>query len=192
MWPALEPLPALRASSDAAAFEYAASGALFVPRGTNYIRLNNASGQANGPGLYHSTFSEVHFNATECSSALAEMATQGFNVVRVFLDAGDWARFDGINGNGTEPLSSAYLDNVARFLRMSIAHRVYVMVTLYSLPINKYFQGRTCGVCQNSTGPNRQYLDPTHVEAKSEYAAAVVAGIRSRLGADLMSVVFAL
>jgi len=120
------------------------------------------------------------------------MASQGFNVARVFVDSGGWTRFDGVNGNGSAPLSRAYVRNLALYLQLAANHKVYVMVTLYGLPLNSYFLGKTCAVCPNSTGDNRQFLDPSHVAAKAEYAQLLVAMLRDMVGLDMMTVLFAI
>jgi hypothetical protein len=61
-----------------------ATGAAFVPRGSNYIRLapqRNASGNLQ---LYHSTFNVGRYDTNRVEAALRRMATDGYNVVRVF------------------------------------------------------------------------------------------------------------
>lgn len=78
----------------------------FLPRGANYVRLNQTSvgqwteyggsksGRSGGgfggaPGnAYHSTFSVGHWNRSEANEALAHMSSLSFNLVRVFIDDG--------------------------------------------------------------------------------------------------------
>ena len=64
------------------------SGVEFTPLGADYIRLNGSQGTAPPLPVYHSTFSPRLANATLWNQQLSRMHSDGFNVVRVFVDVG--------------------------------------------------------------------------------------------------------
>lgn len=79
----------------------------------------------------------------------------GYNVIRVFLDQGDGARTDGVNGNGSAPLGAEYVDNLASFIVAAGDRQLYTMITLSALPVNSYFQQLAPGSrTPNVGGPN--------------------------------------
>ena len=189
--PQSSPLPPLRVSRGApggnAKFVVATTGAHFVPRGANFIRLNGSQGVAPPQPVYHSTFSPRFYagNRSAAAKALDDLHAHGYNIVRVFVDGGGWTRYDGVNGQpvdiGTQqPLSAAYLANVADFIRLAASKGVYTTVTLNGLPNNAYFRGRC-----NATlfgYPNRLYLDQTCINAKAEYARLFLLGLTAKDG----------
>ena len=144
----------------------------FIPRGVNFIRLNGSigTGGADSHPVYHSTFSPQFYsgNRTAAAASLADLSSSGYNIARVFIDTGSFTRTDGINGaSKTEPLSRAYLANVADFITMASKQSIYVTPTLDGLPTNAHFNA-LCGA--SSFGyPNRLYLDDGCVKAKAEY-----------------------
>lgn len=167
-----------------------AGGAPFIPRGVNYIRLSanigGATPNSSHPG-YHSTFSPLFYegNKTAQTAALDDLQSRGYNVLRVFIDPGGWTRFDGINGNSPdEPLSKAYLKNVANFISMASARGLYVTPTLDTVPLNPHFT-KQCGNkgCGGKCGgyPNNEMLDGNCVAAKAEYVKLFLAGVQSFL-----------
>ena len=121
-----------------------ATGARFVPRGSNYIRLGpqrNASGETQ---FYHSTFNVGRYDNARAEAALSRMATDGYNVVRVFLSqicvdvcAGD---------SRTGSLRRAYIANVVDFLRRAKKHGVFVLLTNDWLPPNTTYISDLDGV----------------------------------------------
>lgn len=141
--------------------------------------------------VYHSTFSVGKWNRTEATLALSRLKSQDFNVVRVFMDNGDapWVdggRTSGINGqwNSTK-LNPIYLDNVADFLRDATNARVYVIPTLWGLPQSAMFN---CG--SSSAGyPNSLLLLADCVAMKAAYATMFMAGMKARLGEQLLSTI---
>ena len=165
-------------------------GAPFVPRGVNYIRLSaNIGGttpNSSHPG-YHSTFSPLYYagNRTAQTAALDDLQSRGYNVLRVFIDPGNWGRFDGINGdNPDEPLSKAYLRNVADFVAMASARGLYVNPTLDAVPLSPHFTTQCGGHgCGGKCGgyPNNQLMDGKCVAAKAEYVRLFLAGVQSFL-----------
>lgn len=168
-----------------------AGGAPFVPRGVNFIRLSANIGGADGPSHpgYHSTFSPEFYagNRTAYIAALDDLQSHGYNVLRVFIDPGGWTRFDGINGNSSDqPLSKAYLQNVADFISLASARGLYVSPTLDAIPLNPHFTTQCGGNgCDGKCGgyPNNQLMDGKCVAAKAEYVKLFLAGVQSFLPA---------
>ncbi|MEM7051595.1 MAG: hypothetical protein AAF604_18145, partial [Acidobacteriota bacterium] len=106
--PEIEPLPRIEAV--AGEFRLAATGERLTPRGNNYVRLSSTSPR------YHSTFG-ADYDPQAIEMALSTMAVFGYNIVRVFIDPGNWNRETGINGPWeTGHLDEAYLDHFADFL----------------------------------------------------------------------------
>ncbi|MCH7662661.1 MAG: hypothetical protein IH859_02175, partial [Chloroflexi bacterium] len=88
------------------------TGEKFVPRGNNYIRIedqNNLSGEFQ---RYHSTFNTGSYDREQARLALQQMNAMGYNVVRVFINH---CCSGGIGGTG-QGLSPGYMDNLTDFL----------------------------------------------------------------------------
>ena len=109
-----------------------ATGAKFVPRGSNYIRLGfqtNASGEAQ---FYHSTFNVGRYDSGRAEAALSRMAADGYNAVRVFLSE---VCIDACVGDpSTASLRAAYIANLVDFLRRAKSHGVFVLLTNEWIP----------------------------------------------------------
>lgn len=120
----------VRPTATVAEFFDKSSGNTFVPRGNNYIRLTNLTKPNGTIILGHSTFNVGLYDAAHAESALATMQTNGYNVVRVFLEG----CCQNTIGDPAGGLSSAYLDNVVDFLGRARAHAIFVMFTFSWLP----------------------------------------------------------
>jgi hypothetical protein len=111
-----------------------ATGAKFVPRGNNYIRLGyqtNASGEEQ---FYHSTFNVGRYDSGRTEAALSRMSADGYNVVRVFVSE---ICVDECAGDPrTGSLRTAYIANLVDFLRRAKNHGVFVLLTNDWLPPN--------------------------------------------------------
>jgi hypothetical protein len=108
------------------------TGASFVPRGSNYIRLAPQVDTFGRRQVYHSTFIVGQYDVTRAEAALARMAASGYNVVRVFLNN---TCAQGCSANmRTGEISSAYVANVVDFLRRARSHGIFVMLTAEWLP----------------------------------------------------------
>lgn len=165
-----------------------ADGSPFVPRGADYIRLNGSDAVA---PVYHATFSPLFYNATAVQLAMGDLAAHGYNVVRVFIDSGDWTRTDGVNGAGPAPLSLAYILNVASFIRIASASGagVYTMLTLNGLPANAYFANATGAPPAWCEYPHCDVMAPGFVSAWSQYANAFASMLVSALKGDTSGVI---
>ena len=78
-------------------------------RGSNYIRLGGNPPYPAG----HSTFDKGVYNRTRYNAAFAAMQRQGFNVLRVFIDARPGCGISG-DATSTEPLDPHFLDRLAQ------------------------------------------------------------------------------
>lgn len=168
---------------------FLAGGALWVPRGLNYIRLNGSQGMNTDPlPVYHSTFSPLFYDASNATRALASACADGlgYNFIRVFIDEGTTTRGDGINGLPTGPqvLSDAYMSNVADFVARATSEGCYTMVTLGDVPQNAYWLGRRGAAPAWAAYPNTGFLAPGFVAAFADYAAAFASDLSARLGND--------
>lgn len=96
------------------------TGERFVPRGANLIRLSGGS---------HSTLDPGAFDPARIDATFAQMASAGFNTVRIFLNSYPGG-LPGVSGS----LSQDYLDNVADVLRLAKNYGLYVILTADWLP----------------------------------------------------------
>ena len=136
-----------------------AAGRPFVPRGFNYIRLF--------PGRSHDTFDPEHYDPDTIERVLQRWQTDGFNLVRVFLNG--YAHLQGSIAHRDVPgLDAAYVRNVADFLVRARRHGIAVMICAESFPRTApYAQG--LHVPEKVSSANAEYLDIAHVEAKAAY-----------------------
>ena len=178
-------------------FVNAADGTEFTVRGNNYIRLGSIQGKGpNKHADYHSTFNIGLYNASEANLALAHMRSLGYNFARVFIDTGTSERTTGINGNGSEWASSAYIANLGDFLSMAAAHSIYVQVQVNSeLPVNAYWAKdlhRRGGVLWWAAWPNQIFLAPAYVEAFAAFVAKIGTALNTHLLGDAKNAWFSL
>jgi hypothetical protein len=108
------------------------TGAVFVPRGANYVKLASQIGWTNNTFTYHSTFNVGQYDATAAEAMLVQMSHDGFNVVRVFLNG--CCEVNTL-GNPAGGLSTAYLANLANFLTRAKSHGVLVLLTTDGIPM---------------------------------------------------------
>jgi len=172
-----------RIKADANRLYDTVTGAAFTPRGANYIRLADA-----GHGPYHSTFEPGQYSPTDAQGALNQLHHDGYNTVRVFVDAGTWD-FD--HGLDTDPspdapwLNKAYLDNLVDFVDRAAADGVYVLPTFEYAPMNKHYADIAGGARNpNVDSTNLWYMDRGMIAAKKAYLTTIVAALGSRLGAN--------
>ncbi len=109
------------------------TGAGFVPRGNNYIRLAEQD-EGGRTIVYHSTFNTDFYDQDLAAASLQAMHAQGYNVARVFLNH----CCDGGIGGGSRELSPGYMDNVSDFLQLAKQNDIYVIFALDWLPDGKY------------------------------------------------------
>jgi hypothetical protein len=195
--PSPQPIRVLRrVKVDGGRLVTSGTGATFRPRGANYVRLHpSPKGYA-----YHSTFEPGQYDSAAAAAMLTQLKHDGYNVVRVFIDAGDTdpnaahgiGRGTGTTGYVHEP----YMDNVADFVRRAARHGVYVLPTLDYFPQNDYYWGIVTesvpdtGI-KNMDGENLNFLNAGHVAAKAEYLKRFAEALRTRVGPSVMSAILA-
>jgi len=197
--PAVTPLP--RISFSSTGFTKSSTGAAFILRGTNYLRLHDSGGV-----WYLSHFEPGQYDGNAMETMLKAQVADGNNVVRIFIDEGrpldsQVGDLHGI-GRGTEDERSydpAYMDNVADFVKRAIANKIYVIPVTYRFPQNCFYfrivQGNgTCSVTPrtpNIEGRNALFMDTGYVAAKREYLKQFSTGLLSRIGQENSSVIIA-
>jgi hypothetical protein len=142
------------------------SGARFVPRGMNYIRLAGA----------HVTLNVGHYDPARIDAALSEMARRGYNAVRIFLGTGT----GGLPGPGSS-LNPEFLDNAVDVLRRARAHGIFVLYTLDWLPESPGWSFASDPGIENVNG---FYLSKGGVEASARFFRQLAQGFVDR-GAPL-------
>jgi endo-1,4-beta-mannosidase len=162
----------------------------FVPRGTNFVRL------AQSPtGLtYHSVFEPGQYNPASIKASLTGMKNSGYNVVRVFIDAGEFtAESHGISSgvNSNEPIRAAYMANVIDFIKQAISMGIYTIPIIDGIPANTYYYKVAGSPTGNIQGQNTVYLDPRYVQAKEMYVKEFIKALQAGLPAGSRSGVLA-
>lgn len=108
------------------------TGEKFVPRGANYIRLAMQQGLGGGAYLAHSTFGPGFYDPVRADAAMRKMYSDGYNVVRVFIETTTTTSISGAYG-----LSGDYLDNIADFIHLAKKNNLFVIFStdwVVSLP----------------------------------------------------------
>ncbi|MFN8223211.1 MAG: hypothetical protein U0R50_08235 [Gaiellales bacterium] len=102
------------------------TGAKFVPRGHEYVRMGVQQDIDGKPFTYFTLFNVGSYDANRSDAALTRMAERGYNVVTVGVNALC------IDACAADPkgrrLRAAYFANLADFLRRAKSHGVYVML----------------------------------------------------------------
>jgi Cellulase (glycosyl hydrolase family 5) len=114
-----------------AEFYNRSTGAVFVPRGNNYIRLAPQNYPDGSVQIYHTVLNVGMYDPDRTARAFADMQNSGYNVVHVFMNG---CCRDNTLGNPAGGLSSAYLDNVADFIQRAADHNLYVILSLDWVP----------------------------------------------------------
>jgi hypothetical protein len=129
----------IRTASNGPEFYNSVTGGKFIPRGNNYLRLYDYDGSGNCYSQWHSVFDhydyikklEGIYNATRAELALAKMQSDGYNVVRVYLNN------KAMSGQkGGPEIDPEYIKNVVDFLKRARSHGIYVILTAGSLGTN--------------------------------------------------------
>lgn len=111
--------------------------------------------------------------------------------MRVLIDGGEWARSDGINGNGTELLNSAYLDNVVDFVTAAGSMNIYTLITFDSLPKSQPFSDILSGSATRASNieyPNSKYLCSYFRQAYMVYVKSFAEQMSKRLNGDTSAI----
>ncbi len=113
------------------------SGEKFIPRGSNFIRVNQQQGVNGGAFyIYHSTFNVGRYDAATAEEELRRMHELGYNVVRVFLNGGCKSECIGDAAGG---ISKAYVANLVDFMNKARTYGIFVLLTTDGEPGTKYY-----------------------------------------------------
>lgn len=159
------------------------TGARFVPRGSNYVRLAPQTDHAGRTFLYHSTFNVGEYDGARAGEALMRMSGNGYNTVRVFLNGRCAAACIGDTVRG---ISAPYVANVADFLRRAKAAGIFVIVTIDWLPPRtRYDQLMASEPRTHVDSFNLHFLTNGGVRANAEFWRDVAAElVRQRAPTD--------
>lgn len=156
-----------------------ATGETFHPRGFNYIRLDPERG-------WHSTFGPGWYDAQRAGAMFRDLAANGYNVVRVFIDF--MPKRGTVADRQAQTLSKAYMDNVLDFLKRARACGIYVIPTLVHFPDAPRYRALTGPPPKQAAGQNLKYLHPGAVRAKALYMADFARAIKAHDPALLTTV----
>lgn len=164
------------------------TGANFVPRGANYMRIG---GTAASP--YVNTFEPGRYTSAEAQNILDGLKiASSYNAVRVFIDPGDGNFAHGIGTNTTsDGLNTAYLNNVADFVNRAAANGIYVMMSMDAWPGSTPYLNAYVAAGGNQDvvdGNNAWFMSKGRIAAKKLYLKNFVADLVSRVGANKTAV----
>jgi hypothetical protein len=108
----------------------------FVPRGNSYVRLGPVQ-TATGVVTDHNTLNVGSYDPARAETALQRMHADGYNLVRIFLSP---TCVDACLGDPTtHGLRTAYVANLADFLRRAKANGLVVMLEGHFVPPNTVY-----------------------------------------------------
>lgn len=192
-------LPRIKAkagTSAAGTFENSETSALFVPHGYNYIKLTMLGSCTNPAQIQHTTFHPGIYDPAAASNFLARMRTDGYNVVRVFINPASDNCLAGTYGIAGPVASSGlyapYVSNFTDFLLKARSQGIYVIPVINEHPQNSgYGEIAYTDIRPNIEGYANWYLQPGFVQAKAAYAAALVQAVKNVNAGKLLSTIFA-
>lgn len=172
----------VRKTASGGEFYLRATGERFTLRGNNYIRLVPQRLYCGSLKNYHATFNPTVFDPAQIEQALGKMQSDGYNTVRVFINA--CCATDGV-GDVAGGLSQAYLTNLATFLNLARAHQIYVVLTADRVPeVGGYSQLEAQGSSAQIRGQNVRYLSAKGIEAAQRFWTDLIVGLQAQ-GAPL-------
>ena len=154
------------------------TGEKFIPRGFNYARLHKG---------WHSTFGRKTYEPERSEKMLRDLNTNGFNIVRVFVDQ----LFENgiVESKKSETLSPVYMANICDFLKRAAKNNVYVVFTFPMMPLSKKYSDLFDKERPDIVGINQIYLTRGAIKAKAKYLSDFVRWIKNN-NPELMSTVF--
>ncbi|MCC7361403.1 MAG: cellulase family glycosylhydrolase [Anaerolineales bacterium] len=176
--PTATPLPpahhlAVRVIDGVGQFYDQRTGAKFVPRGNNYIRLAQQTRDDGTTTFGHALFDPGKYDSGRVAADLSNMHAAGYNVIRVFLSPDTLDAPDG-------GLSAAYLDNVADLLRLAQINQMYVIFTLDWIPGGKYGELLSADCCETFALFNANLLPPAGLKANQVFYQDFIRGLLAR------------
>lgn len=161
--PAVEHRIGVRLVDGAGQFYDRLTGDRFVPRGVNLIRLSGGG---------HSTLDVGQYDPGRIEATFSDLATMGYNVVRVFL----YSRPGGMPGS-VGGLSPEYLDNVVDLLDKARTHGIQIVLTQDWLPESAAWGFESDPLIDNV---NAMYLSRGGVETNQHFYREWVSALAAR------------
>jgi hypothetical protein len=155
----------VRPTATIAEFFERTTGNVFVPQGNNYVRLATQTNFDGTIFTYHSTFNVGLYNAVNVDTVLSQMQSNGYNVVRVWLNG---CCHDNTLGNPAGGLSLPYVANLVDFLQRAKAHSIFVILTLDTVPLFGGYTDHFAG-CTQFEIFNTHYLCKGGVDASTAF-----------------------
>jgi hypothetical protein len=156
----------------------------FVPRGVNYNRWVFRDSPTAGRILVDAIFNTEFGDMAAAAADLEQIASLGFNAVRVWRNA-CWGNVGGCIGDPRGGLSDEYMDNLVEFLRQAKELGLYVIFTDDWVPDDGgYSQTMQRGCCMTFDGYNNAYLTGHGIAAERAYLQDFIRGLIER-GAPL-------
>lgn len=148
------------------------TGQAFVPRGVNHINITRHGDCALAVGIY---------DPAETDAMFAQLASYGYNTVRMFLDTCK----DPANGlgSGSGGLNPDVLDNIVDLMNSAKEHGIYLLLTSNDLPDNGgYWTLNDEGWVEGVFGPyrNTHYLTEAGVHSATVYWNDLMSGLTER------------
>lgn len=171
------PAIAIRQNAGRGEFYVIRDGLTFVPRGNNYLHFSPGmirllDGQV---GIGRSTLNSTLYDAARTEQAMTAMESQGYNVVRTFLDILQKGDIGNESGAG---LSKQYLANLADFMSRAKAHHIYVLPIFEELPLAGGYRDFITGDIQLNFGThNIQFLTQPGVDACRRFWQELIQGL---------------
>jgi plastocyanin len=160
------------------------TGLSFVPRASIFVRRRLNETPTGQFVFSSSTFAVGAYNAVAAEVALANMQTEGYNAVRIFLDVTckTWCLADNTQFDG---LSRPYLGNLADFMRRAKTHGIYVLLAAEALPYGSFYESLAkTDCCTTFDKENVHYLTANGAEGHRRFWVALIQALNS-LGAPL-------
>lgn len=107
------------------------TGLKFIPRGNNYIRLANQVAPG-GQIFFHSTFNTGLYSPDQVGQDLEKMHADGYNTVRIMLNA---CCDSGSLGDRSGGVSKTYVANLADFLVKAKQNEIFVILEPGDIPV---------------------------------------------------------
>jgi hypothetical protein len=171
------PAIAVRQQNGHGEFYTTRDGALFVPRGHDYLHFNPTMTRLmdGNVGYGRSTLNSTLYDPVRTEQAMVGMESQGYNVVRIFLDILQKGDIGNESGTG---LSQKYIANLVDFMMRAKAHNIYVLPIFSELPWAGGYRDFITGDLQTNFGTyNIQILTTPGVKACQQFWTDLIDGL---------------
>lgn len=169
----------VRQAADGTGGEFydSATGERFIPRGVNHVTRANVvrSAPERPRGVTWSNFAVGVYDRRAADRFLNEIVSYGYNTVRVFI-AND------LVGNIPGPgLDKGYMDNVANFLSLAKARKVYVIPVINGFPWGAtYWPTLSASESEQMSDSNAHFLNQRYIDARKQYLQDFVRALLER------------